>query len=82
MSRRGSPAVQVLVVIIVVLIFLYGFYSYHQQHTRLKISEELGDKFKQKAESLSAQLQGVFFEFMLFFVGTHFQAAQRVTRLC
>lgn len=57
MSRRGSPAVQILVVVVVVLFFLYGFYSYHEQHTRLKHSEEVSDKCKQKAESLSAQLQ-------------------------
>lgn len=58
MSRRGSPAVQILVVVVVVLFFLYGFYSYHEQHTRLKHSEELSEKYKQKSESLSAQLQG------------------------
>ena len=58
MSKRGSPAVQVFVVIFVVGAFLYGFYSYHDQHTRLKRSEESADKLKQKTESLSAQLQG------------------------
>jgi len=58
MSKRGSPALQVFVVIGVVAAFLYGFYSYHDQHTRLKRSEESGDKLKQKTESLSAQLQG------------------------
>jgi len=58
MSKRGSPAVQVLIVIAVVGAFLYGFYCYHDQHTRLKRSEESADKLKQKTESLSAQLQG------------------------
>ena len=59
MTKRGSPAVQVLAVIAVVGIFLYGFYRYHDQHTRLKRSEESADKLQQKSESLSAQLQGV-----------------------
>jgi len=58
MSKRGSPTVQVFVVIVVVAAFLYGFYSYHDQHTRLKRSEESADKLKQKIESLSAQLKG------------------------
>jgi len=58
MSKRGSPAVQVFIVIAVVGAFLYGFYCYHDQHTRLKRSEETADKLKQKTEYLSAQLQG------------------------
>jgi len=58
MSKRGSPALQVLVVIAVVGAFLYGFYSYHDQQTRLKRSEGSADKLKKKTESLSAQLQG------------------------
>jgi len=58
MSKRGSPAVPVLIVIGVVGAFLYGFYCYHDQHTRLKRSEESSDKLRQKTESLSAQLQG------------------------
>lgn len=57
MPKRGSPAVQVFIVIAVVGAFLYGFYCYHDQHTRLKRSEESGEKLKQKTESLSAQLQ-------------------------
>ena len=59
MTKRGSPAVQVFIVIAVVGVFLYGFYRYHDQHTRLKRSEESTDKLKQKSESLSAQLQGI-----------------------
>ena len=58
MPKRGSPAVQVFIVIAVVGAFLYGFYCYHDQHKRLKRSEESGEKLKQKTESLSAQLQG------------------------
>ena len=59
MSKRSSPAVQVFIVVAVVAAFLYGFYCYHDQHTRLKRSEETVDKLKQKTESLSDQLQGI-----------------------
>jgi len=61
MSKRGSPAVPVIIVIAVVGAFLYGFYCYHDQHTRLKLSEDSADKLKQKTESLNAQLQGTAF---------------------
>jgi len=57
--KRGSPAVQVFIVIAVVGLFLYGFYRYHDQHTRLKLSEESAEKLQQKSQSLSAQLQGI-----------------------
>lgn len=57
MTKRGSPAVQVFIVVAVVGVFLYGFYLFHDKHTRLKRSEESAHQFKQKSESLSAQLQ-------------------------
>ena len=39
-------------------LLVYALYSYHDIHTRLKRSEEKGDRLHQQHDSLSAQLQG------------------------
>ena len=58
MSRRSGTSLQVLLATAVVGLFVYGLYSHHDIQTRLKKSDEKGERLRQQHDSLSAQLQG------------------------
>lgn len=56
-TKRGSPAIQILIGFVVVGLFLYGFYIYHEVQTRLRRTEERADRLKTQHETVSSQLQ-------------------------
>ena len=58
MTRRGGMGLKVVGSVAAGLILIYGLYSYHDVQTRLKRSEEKGERLRQQHDSLSAQLQG------------------------
>ena len=58
MTRRNGVGLKVILTVAICLFVVYCLYSYHEIHTRLKRTEERGERLKQQHDSLSAQLQG------------------------
>ena len=58
MTRRNGVGLKVVLTVAAGLFVIYCLYSYHEIHTRLKKSDEKGERLRQQHDSLSAQLQG------------------------